>query len=443
MGGGVSAAPPAKSFDLPPILSFDDFVVESASYLARPREARLGRVSIGELSKREIKPVEFVIDGWMNAREQSFLAGESQSGKSFLALHVGMCVATGVEVLGRKTKQGLVIYQAGESGFGVTSLRIPAWIQHYGGGRDFSDVPFEIIPARVNLFRPDGNAEEFHQVVKAISDEWAGRAELRAVIVDTMSKCMSGANENDGRDVGRVLEHGERISRETGAHVCFVHHLPKNGTGMRGHGSLKGDTDTVAMVSAAPGGVRTVFFDKVKDGEAGGKASFELKQVKLGWRDDGETITSCVVLPVGEKEALKKAEESKGLNLDRDEPDVFRAFINARTKSGRFADAEMEEAGVAPGVVAVHYRDWREAYKAVGAAGSDGEPLSDDAIRKKWERNKNKLVRFGAIGWSRPWIWHTGKAVRGFPETSQGYDAGGDSCGQNPDDSWIDINEQI
>lgn len=380
----------------------------------RPRECRLGRVSLAEISTRKIVPPDFVVDDWMVAREQSFLAGESQSGKSFLALHAGMCVATGREVLGKKTAQGLVIYQAGESGFGVTGLRIPAWLQHYGEGVDPTEVPFEILPARVNLFREGGNAAEFHEAIANIAREWEDKFPLKLVVIDTMSKAMAGANENDGRDVGRVLEHCERISRATGAHVCVVHHLPKNGVGMRGHGSLKGDTDSVVMVKKGEKGVRIVEFDKVKDGEAGGKMHFELMQVELGKRDDGKPITSCVVLPVGEKDAARKAEEAKGFALRPKEEPIFRALMEAQKKAGRFATAEMEDAGVPSGMVAVHYEDWREAYKGETIGGDGGEPKSNDAIRKDFERYREGLIKFGIIGWKRPWVWATGKRVRGF-----------------------------
>ena len=426
----------ASPAPIPPILTYDQFVAESRKFWEPPREKRLGRISIGEIATRKIAAPEYVVDGWMIAREQSFLAGESQSGKSFLALHAGMCIATGRDVLGRKTNPGLVIYQAGESGFGVTGLRIPAWIKHFGEGLDFASIPFEIIPAKVNLFRPDGNADEFHQVVAAIQKEWAGRAELRAVIIDTMSKVMSGANENDGRDVGRVLENGERISRDTGAHVCFVHHLPKNGTGMRGHGSLKGDTDSVVMVATAQTGIRTILFDKVKDGEAGGKLSFELKQVKLGEREDGKWITSCVVLQVGEKEELRKAEDAKGYTLYGEEPTAFRAFLDARTKSGQFADKDMEAAGVPSGTVAVHYSHWKEAYLACGPCEADGSQVSDAAVQKRLQRLKNKLTEFKIIGWARPWLWHTGRAVKGFPETFPKTDNSRTIGGQAMDKDW-------
>lgn len=426
------AAEPGAS--APPILTIEEYEAASAELFRPPREKRFGRVSLGEIARRAVLPPDFVIDDWMVAREQSFLAGESQSGKSFLAMHAAMSIATGRDVLGMKTKQGLVIYQAGESGLGVTGLRVPAWLQHYGQDIDPEGIPIEFLPARVNLFSENGNAGEFHQAIEAIRQEWADRFPLRLVIIDTMSKAMSGANENDGRDVGRVLEHCERISRDTGAHVCIVHHLPKNGVGMRGHGSLKGDTDSVVMVKLGDNKVRSVIFDKVKDGEAGGKLHFELMQVKLGQRDDGKPITSCVVLPVGEKDAAKKAEAARGFLLRPNEEVIFRALMNALKKRGRLATAEMITQGVPEGAEVVENSDWREEYRSIAPPDGEGAPPSTDAIKKHMQRHFPALARYEVVGWRNPWMWWTGRPVRNFPET-QRRDKAGTDAGQCPDNS--------
>ena len=382
------------------------------------REKRLGRISIGEIAGRPVTAPDFVIDGWMIAREQSFMAGEPQSGKSFLALHAAMCIATGRDVLGLKTNKGLVIYQSGESGVGVAQLRGPAWLKHFGEGVDPASTPFELIPARVNLFRPDGNAEEFHQVVKSIAREWEDRYPLRAIFIDTMSKVMSGANENDGRDVGRVLEQAERLSRDTGAHVCLVHHLPKNGTGMRGHGSLKGDTDTVAMISVEETKVRTILFDKIKDSENGGKLNFELMQVDLGARDDGARITSCVVLQVGQKDLARKTAEAKGFALGVNEAPIFDALAKAIKRAGRFSDNEMEEQGVPAATYAVDWDIWKEEYRLSATPEENGSAPTDDLIRKHYKRYGEPMAkRFKIIGRSGRWLWIGNKPVRGYPET--------------------------
>ena len=161
-----------------------------------PRETRFGRISFGQLRDRKAKAPNYVIDDWMVAREQSMLAGESQSGKSFLGIHAALSIAAGMPIFGRRVSPGLVIYQAGESGTGVLDLRIPAWTQHFGAELP-EHMPFEILPAKVDLWSEQGNAKAFIETVKAIAEEHKP-VPLRAVFIDTLSKAMAGANENDG-----------------------------------------------------------------------------------------------------------------------------------------------------------------------------------------------------------------------------------------------------
>jgi len=389
------------------------------SSAARGRENRLGRISIGEVSTRPIVVPDFVVDDWMMAREISFIAGESQSGKTFVTLHAAICVALGQDVLGKRTKPGLVIYQSGESGSGLLNQRIPGWIAHFGQDIDFSTVPLEILPESINLFRLDGNAEVFHSTIKKIVDEWSDRANPRLIIIDTWSSATAGANENSGQDVSGVIDHGKRLARSTGAHVCFLHHFPKGGTTMRGHGSLKGDVDTVAMVAAGANGVRTIRFDKVKDGAAGATLSFELKQVVIGQRpDDGRAITSCVVLQVGQKDAARKAAEAKGFALGVNEAPIFAALWSAIKKSGRFPDKIMEDAGVPATTFAVDWDIWKEEYRLAATPDEGGNPPSDDLIRKHYKRYGESLEkRFKIIGRSGRWLWVGNKPVRGYPDT--------------------------
>lgn len=406
---------------------------QAAAKASRPRETRFGRLSFGELRERKAKAPDFVVDDWMIAREQSMLAGESQSGKSFLAIHVALCVAAGMEVFGRKTAAGLVIYQAGESGTGVTDLRIPAWVQHFSAAD--LQLPFEILLAKVDLWSPDGNAKSFIDTVKAIAAEHAPTP-LRAVFIDTLSKAMAGANENDGRDVSRVLANAETISRDTGAHVCIVHHFPKGGKTLRGHGSLKADVDTVALVHVDENKVRTLTFDKVKDGEPGHKLQFELMQVRLGERDDGKLITSCVVLPVGEKQAARE-EVVNSVRLSTIEMAMFQALWKALAEFGGPPPATLN---CSPNEKVVAYDEVKRIYVEASPddevePGADDQAREDarrrhlDRLRKQMKaaadkmRSTWKVLAIGRCkdpdtGKETYYAWWTGRPVRGMPATN-------------------------
>jgi hypothetical protein len=406
------------------ILPFEDFKAETEALLKPPRETRFGRVSYGEIRNRERKPPDYIIADWMVRKEQSFLAGESQSGKSFLATHAGLCVAAGMPFMGKAVKQGLVIYLAAESGTGVLDQRIPAWMEHYG--QKLGDIPFEVLTSRVDLFRGASDGGHIEQLIEATSNigrEWGMDPAL--VIIDTFNKVMPGGNENDGRDVSRVLVNMDRISRETGAHVCTVHHLPKAGGTMRGHGSLKADVDTVAMLTVDPATkIRTMTFDKTKDSGNGARLQFELLYVHLGKREDGQDFGSCVVLPLGKK-AEARAEERIGFKLNDTETIFMECVFEAQKTKGQ----HVPEGLMVPKSVSTItlYDEVKRIYakKHPFSADPDATPeevkkAKDDhkfRLRKEFEKQQKTLQRYGVIGISDPWIWWAGKPLRAFLHT--------------------------
>lgn len=409
------------------------------------RAKDFGRIRLGDVARRERRPLDYIVDDWLVASEQSFIAGESQSGKSFLAMHAAMCIATGRPFFGRDVQPGLVIYQAGESGTGVLDLRIPAWLDHHGV-TDASNIPLEILPARVDLFSPEGDAAAFLATVKRIAADWHP-IPLRAVFIDTLSKVMPGANENDGRDISRVLSRFEAISRETGAHVCVIHHLPKAGGSMRGHGSLKGDVDSVAMIEHNQAtGVRTMRFAKRKDGPAGGSLAFELMAVDIGTDEKGRRINSCVCLPVGEKEAIRKDEAAKGYRLTDAEIVFMRALFDAEKKHGQAVPPDLD---IPPGVRwVVAYSDVKRAYGGLNPSDADmtGADETEQAkarqthaekLKQRLRRIREQLTGAGVVSFAGDFIYWTGKPLRAFPHTQPARDPDPPPVAAMPDDDGL------
>lgn len=61
----------------------------------------------------------------------SMLFGETGSAKTFLVIHLALCISLGWKFFGRKVRQGLVVYIAAEAGISVRQ-RIGAFRHHYG-----------------------------------------------------------------------------------------------------------------------------------------------------------------------------------------------------------------------------------------------------------------------------------------------------------------------
>jgi hypothetical protein len=76
----------------------------------------------------EPRPTDWLLRGYLEAETLACLFGESGTMKSFLALDMGLCIASGLPWHGRDVPlAGPVVYVAGE-GFRGLSRRIKAWL---------------------------------------------------------------------------------------------------------------------------------------------------------------------------------------------------------------------------------------------------------------------------------------------------------------------------
>jgi DNA primase catalytic core len=256
----------------------------------------------------------WLIKGILTQAEMSFLSGQWQSGKSFLALDIAFLVAraadeTDLTFFGRRIHGGLAIYQAGEGKLGLRK-RMRAYRDYHGIPAN-RDLPLVLMPREINLHANDDHTDKFIAEAKAWSTYYG--IPIVLVVIDTFAKATQGANENASEDMSRVLARGQRISEALGAHVLFVHHLNAGGTKVRGHSSLMGNVENAIEVGPTEHKeteeidghqivrvVREARISKQKDGEYGGRWNFVLKQVVIGRDLDGEPITSCVVCPTNE-----------------------------------------------------------------------------------------------------------------------------------------------
>jgi hypothetical protein len=323
--------------------------------------------------------------------------GASGSGKSFLAVDMGLAIARGVPFLGKATRKGSVLYQAGEGGKGLLK-RLKAYRQHHGLWS--ADVPFVLLPETVNLFSGDGDVEAFGE--ECLAWKAALPEPLALIVIDTFSTASTGANENASEDMSRMLAAGKRLHTITGAAIMWVHHKNAAGDRERGHTSLRANVDTAIEITRdEETNHRTLRVVKIKDGEDGEKIGFQLQPVDIGTYDDGKTITSCVVVPAqvgdprtGERRTRLPLGPSKFLKLL---DDIIIQF------GGRVPVLE----GVPADAQGVDWVKFRDCYTA--AFGQGVEPA---ALRKALSRDGDKLFTEGMIGKHDHWIWITPRGHR-------------------------------
>ncbi len=131
---------------------------------------------------------------------------------------------------------------------------------------------------------------------------------VKMIVIDTLSRAMSGANENSPEDMTKFIGNCDQLRELTGAHVATVHHSGKDkAAGARGHSSLRAATDTeIELDYNEETGLRTAKATKQRDLETGAIFNFKLKVIELGQDDDGDAVTTCVI----EKASSEEVEEA-------------------------------------------------------------------------------------------------------------------------------------
>lgn len=186
--------------------------------------------------------------------------GPGGAGKSFVVLDMALCICTGQPWHGKATRQGKVLFVAGEGASGLPA-RIDAWGSAHNMPTDFAEDRLDIIDGPIDIYSPDGLADRIDLVDMVKEDKYL------LVVFDTYNRCTPGLNENDAKDTGVVLRNLAAI-QAAGATVLLIHHTPKDGTSPRGSAALEWATDHGLRVTK-DGAAITVTNVRQKDHESG------------------------------------------------------------------------------------------------------------------------------------------------------------------------------
>lgn len=234
-----------------------------------------------------------LIEGTLGRGAMAVVFGDSNSGKTFLAIDVGASVCRGIEWMGRPTDSGLVVYLATESPASV-QMRLRAYQRHHR-----VRVPgFVIVRSPINLFDGGADTTAVISLVDQLESEHGIKVAL--VIGDTLARLAVGANENAGEDMGVVVRNIDLIRAATGAAFLVIHHTGKDSAkGMRGWSGIRAATDTEIEVTADDAtSLRSAEITKQRDLPGkGDRIGFKLAPVALGTNRWGTERASCVVVP--------------------------------------------------------------------------------------------------------------------------------------------------
>jgi len=263
----------------------------AADELGNIAPSRFRLLTIAEL--RALAPPAWLLADYLAVNALSVLYGLPGSAKTFLALAWALCIAMGLEWIDRAVKRGNVVYVAAEGGSGL-GQRITA----------FADSHELAAPDGIHFIHEPVNLLEARDVDALIAATTALSPVL--YVVDTLSRCMAGGDENSAQDVGRVIASTDRIRRATGAAVLIVHHTGKDGLAERGSSALRGAADVMFALENDDGVLTLKGSKQHKD--APPVADRQLRLVAVG--------SSCLVEPEDSVSTFGRLERMDRLALE-------------------------------------------------------------------------------------------------------------------------------
>jgi KaiC/GvpD/RAD55 family RecA-like ATPase len=274
-------------------VSKESTIITIDSKMKRPKFKLLDYALAEDLDPDSTEFADELVEGLLAKRSISVLYGDSNSGKTFLAIDLGAAVARQLPWMQRNIDGGMVVYLATESPESVRN-RLRAYQKHHG-----VKIPnFIVVSTPINLYENPADAAAIVNMIQTIEVERGCKCEL--VIGDTLARMSAGANENSGEHMGMVLAQLDRVKTQGKTAVAMIHHTGKNAAmGMRGWSGMRAFIDTELEVTTSEASSdRVLEITKQRDiGGKGDRFGFRLDTVAMGLGKWGKERTSCVVVP--------------------------------------------------------------------------------------------------------------------------------------------------
>jgi len=341
------------------------------------------------------EPVNWLVEGVIPEKSFVALYGPPASFKSFIAMDIAECIASGRDWLGNKINgTGPVLYIAGE-GHGGIGARIAAIKQHHNTP---DDAQVYVVRSQINL---RSSVDDFLALISAI-DELVKElgVDLRMIIIDTLARAFGGGNENSSDDMGAFIQATGKIQNRYRCSLMLLHHAGKDTTkGLRGHSSLLGAVDTQMEIMRFPETSKgVILMSKQKDGEDGQRYGFEAITVDIDRSDLGLENGSSLVIEASEVGEMKTSDAEnkpeKGKAIGAKQKIAEKSLIVAIKTFGSIIDTPDGRKN------AITLEQWKAEFTAM--IGSD---VTSNQLATYWGRAKDHVIKsgFGTIRNSSVW----------------------------------------
>jgi hypothetical protein len=240
---------------------------------------------------------EWLVKQFLPLQGLAAIFGKPGSFKSFVALHIALCVALGRPWSRRRVAQRNVVYIAAEGSAGLRKRKAGYQVAQ----PDFpADIRFALISGAPNLGTDKGDLAALVAAIEA--------ADIKPglIVLDTLAQTIGAGDENGAGMTAFVANAGALASRFN-ALVLIVHHT---GLGddrrMRGHSSLNGALDAQILCERVDGDLAaTLTLQKLKDDASEVRLRARLERIVIGHDEDGDEISTLVVDAIEDVESIK------------------------------------------------------------------------------------------------------------------------------------------
>lgn len=296
---------------------------------------RMPLLGLSELREHS-HAVSWLVKHVIPAESIGMLYGGSGTFKSFIALDAALHIAHGLPWMGRRTKQGGVLYIAAEGGAGLWA-RIVAW--HRSRKLQWGDVPFHVIPSAVDL------TADAWRVVEAAQGK--GLSPI-LVVIDTLSQTYSGEENSANEMAAYFRELGNRFRALWQCAVLLLHHTGHQATERpRGSSAIRANLDfMMGVFRDEKEMLATLTCGKQKDGDAFQDATFALSVHELGTDEDGDKVTSLVARHLTSAEELSEAMDTERTAGRGGKNQLLLSLLQNGTKESDLRKAFFDQCGL-------------------------------------------------------------------------------------------------
>jgi hypothetical protein len=200
-----------------------------------------------DLQSEDVPEIEEIVEGILPAQAKLLIGSGSKSFKTWLTIHMALCIAAGVPFFNRETLREPVLYvnlelkpatftrrlQAITKALGITLSK--SWFQHLPLRGQLSGVPLLLLVSRLIAFVKHGG--------------------FKVVVLDPVYKLSTQGDENSVKDTTLLFNELDRLTTETGCAVILNDHFSKGNKAetdpldaIRGSSAKGGDVDAAMIL---------------------------------------------------------------------------------------------------------------------------------------------------------------------------------------------------